>query len=241
MTKALLLCALAMVAVAALWSIQERPARAARGAAAPAPGRPALVRLSRAQLCVTEGTLEDLPAGRIGISVPKMRTVVAATTPPIAEARFTYLGPTDKTAPLASGQVRRQIGLKLRAENGCNLVYVMWRIEPESQLVVSVKHNPGQRVHAECGARGYRNIKARRAVPVPAIVPGSSHVLMAQLQGEELQVLADGVLGGEALSFDGPVGMRTDNGRFEVEFYGSAQMTPAVATRLPASCTGPEE
>ena len=33
---------------------------------------------------------------------------------------------------------------KLRAEDACNLVYVMWRIEPQSRLVVSVKRNPGQ-------------------------------------------------------------------------------------------------
>ena len=27
---------------------------------------------------------------------------------------------------------RRQVGLKLRARDGCNVVYVMWRIEPKA-------------------------------------------------------------------------------------------------------------
>jgi hypothetical protein len=64
---------------------------------------------------------------------------VNAPTPPFAEAHFTYLGSTGNEARLGSGELRRQFGLKLRAEDACNLVYAMWRIEPESKLVVSVK------------------------------------------------------------------------------------------------------
>ena len=60
-----------------------------------------------------------------------------------AEARFKYLGPTSQEARLGSGESRRQFGLRLRAQDPCNLVYAMWRIEPEPMLVVSVKRNPG--------------------------------------------------------------------------------------------------
>ena len=121
------------------------------------------VPVTRANLCVSEGTIEELPGQRLSVSVPKMRAYVNAYTQPVAEARFTYLGSTGNEAPLASGEMRRQFGLKLRAQDACNLVYAMWRIEPESKLVVSVKNNPGQHTSAQCGNRGYRNIKARRS------------------------------------------------------------------------------
>ena len=73
--------------------------------------------------------------------------------------------------PLASGEMRRQFGLKLRAEDACNLVYAMWRIEPESKLVVSVKSNPGQHTSAQCGNRGYQNIKPLHSSPLPSLRP----------------------------------------------------------------------
>jgi hypothetical protein len=57
----------------------------------------------------------------------------------------------------------------LRAEDACNLVYLMWRIEPESRLVVSVKRNPGQHASAECGNRGYQNVKPRYSAPIPSL------------------------------------------------------------------------
>ncbi len=46
---------------------------------------------------------------------------------------------------------------------------------------------------------------------------------MWALNGEELRVFADdkllweGSVGAEAVSFDGPVGIRSDNARFEIE------------------------
>src|SRR5579864_4251654 len=178
---------------------------------------PAMVRVPRERLCVTLGSIEPHPTGASLVRAAKMRAVLADQGPPTAELRFTYLGPTAETSVLGSGAVRRQVGLKLRAANGCNLVYVMWRIEPASELVVSIKSNPGQRTHAECGNRGYTNIKPRAARPVPGIVPGSNHLLRADLRGDALTVVADGavvwegVLGPQALAFDGPVGMRTDN------------------------------
>jgi hypothetical protein len=187
--------------------------------------------VSRANLCVTEGTIGELPGRRLSVSVPKMRAYVNAYTQPVAEVRFTYLGSTGNEAPLASGEMRRQFGLKLRAQDACNLVYAMWRIEPESKLVVSVKSNPGEHTSAQCGNRGYQNIKPRRSVPVPTLRSGDTHVLRAQMNGAEMQVFADnslvweGSVGQDALTFDGPVGIRSDNARLQIDLRTGKPIT----------------
>jgi len=103
-----------------------------------------LTTVGRSDLCVTEGAVEARQGQRLSVDVPKMRAYVTRRTAEVIEVRFTYLGATDKEARLGSGEMRRQFGLKLRAQDACNLVYAMWRIEPESKLVVSVKTNPGQ-------------------------------------------------------------------------------------------------
>jgi hypothetical protein len=156
-----------------------------------------------------------------------MRAVVAYATRPVAEAKFTYLGPTRKGKPLRSGVLRRQFGLKLLAQNGCNLVYAMWRIEPKQELVVSVKLNPGQTTNAECGTNGYHTIKPARDLNAPHLAVGESHTLRAEIEGNTLRVHIDGkltwegLLDRDALSLDGPSGLRTDNGRFNFEFLSS--------------------
>jgi hypothetical protein len=196
----------------------------ALGVAAGPPSGNKLSVVSRANLCVTEGAIEERAGGRLGVSVPKMRAYLNALTPQSVEADFTYLGSTGNEARLGSGELRRQFGLKLRAQDACNLVYAMWRIEPESKLVVSVKSNPGQHSSAECGNRGYRNIKPARSKPVPVLHPGQAHALRAEMNGAEMKVFADNVLvwegsvGPEAGSLEGPVGLRSDNARLEVEF-----------------------
>ena len=135
--------------------------------------------VSRADLCVTEGAIAERSGHGLSVTVAKMRAYLDARTPPSIEARFQYLGPTADEARLGSGELRRQFGLKLRAQDACNLVYAMWRIEPESKLVVSVKTNPGQHSSAECGNRGYQNIKPRRSSPLPSLHPGDAHSLRA--------------------------------------------------------------
>ena len=92
---------------------------------------PALQPVSRGDLCVTKGQIETGKGPHLLVSVPEMRAVVRHTTPPSASVAFTYRGPSRETKALGSGAVRRQIGLKLRAENGCNLVYAVWRIAPK--------------------------------------------------------------------------------------------------------------
>jgi hypothetical protein len=107
----------------------------------------------------------------------------------------------------------------LRAQSACNLVYAMWRFAPESRVVVSVKRNAGESISAQCGNRGYQNIKPQRSKPVPAIRPGDAHTLLAQFKGNHLQVSVDGAavwegdVGPEANGLEDPVGIRSDNVR----------------------------
>ena len=184
-----------------------------------------LARAPAARWRVTRGHVEALADGRARVREPKMRAVVDASDGNAAELRFIYLGASEGVAPLASGEVRRQVGLKLRAADGCNLLYVMWRIEPKAQLVVSIKRNPGQRTHRECGARGYRNLVARAGTQPAPLAPNMEHRLHAKLDGRILRVWADralaweGDVGDETLALRGPAGVRSDNAALELELY----------------------
>jgi hypothetical protein len=183
----------------------------------------ALVRAPAAAWRVTRGNIEPLAGGRARVREPKMRAVVPWSDGDEAELRFSYGGPSDGAAPLASGEVRKQIGIKLRAADGCNLLYVMWRVDGKTPIVVSLKRNPGQSTHRECGARGYRNLIARAGTPPAPLTAGVERRLHAKLDGLVLRVWVDRVLawegdvGAEAAALRGPAGVRSDNGRFDVE------------------------
>jgi hypothetical protein len=161
--------------------------------------------------------------GQFSILAPTFRAWLGQMPRPAIELEFIYRGPSSLAAPLASGELRRQIGVELRAQNACNVVYVMWHIAPASRLQVSVKSNPGQTSSAQCGDHGYTVLQPSASRPVAAVEPGQRHVVRAEVQGSLLQVLVDGVTswaGGlppAALAFDGPVGIRSDNGDFDVE------------------------
>jgi hypothetical protein len=183
------------------------------------------------RLCVTEGAFEPLPNGRLQVTVAKLRAVLAAPGGQAIEARFTYLGPTAETAPLRSGAVRRQFGLKLRAADGCNVIYAMWRFAPQPSLVVSVKSNPTLHESRACGTAGYRTIEPQRLASIEAPLIGTTHRLAAALSGDALRVRIDGRpvwegrLGAEALAADGPAGIRADNARLALELF-APQDTP---------------
>ena len=180
--------------------------------------------ITRADLCVTSGTVDRANGNRMRVDVPEMRAIATIATAPSAEIRFLYGGPTKRKTHLGSGQVRSQFGLKLRAQDPCNLVYVMWRIEPESELVVSVKRNPSQHTSAECHNHGYTNIKPTKSSPVPPLKAGESHTLRSEMKGPALRVYADnkqvweGDVGAEAAALEGPVGIRSDNVRLDFEY-----------------------
>ncbi len=206
-------------------------ARAAAGGPAPAP-------VDRQGLCVTLGEVRGLAGGRLAIDAPKVRAVVVADTTQAVEMRFRYLGSTAATAPLRSGEVRQQLGLKLLAADSCNLVYVMWRLGPPGKIVVSTKTNPGQHTNAECGTRGYRNVKPLGKSRVAEVAAGSSHSLRAELAGGYLRVWADGapawqgMLGHEIAELEGAVGLRTDNVRLELQLLAGGG-PPGPLSHLP--------
>ncbi len=193
--------------------------------ARPVGGQTDMKPVTHQYLCVTKGAIGTVAGPKLEVSEPEMRAIVTFPTKQHVEAHFTYLGHTKKDKPLGSGEIRRQFGLKLRAQNGCNLVYAMWRIEPKQELVVSVKSNPGQQTHAECGTNGYTNIAAEHSETLPPMRKGSRHTLRAMMEGSKMRVFADGKevwrgdVGAAALAFDGPVGVRTDNARFQFELF----------------------
>jgi hypothetical protein len=204
--------------------------------------------LRRDEICVTHGTIDTDPSGRLAISAPVVRAVSTRGIARAAELRFTLLGPSADAVPLGTGEMRRQLGLKLRAQNGCNLVYVMWRLEPKNALVVSIKSNPGMRTHAECGTHGYRNVVPARSTTIPEIRPGESHRLRAVLaaDADSLEVLIDGAsvwsgsLGPQAAGFDGPVGLRTDNVRLVAALCQASEVAGAEAPSTPCTPTKEE-
>jgi len=185
-------------------------------------------------LCVTENDLIQLPNQRLEVTAPKMRAYLMRQTRQLVEVRFEYVGQTDHVDPLGSGEIREQFGFKLRAADACNLVYVMWRFKKTPLLVVQVKRNPGMHTSDECGNHGYTTI-ATRSLAAPT--PGSSHKLRAKLDGSKLQVSVDGGdpwhvdVGTAALTFNGPVGIRSDNAHIRFKL-----LAPSGAT--PLSCSG---
>lgn len=99
----------------------------------------------------------------------------------------------------------------------------MWRVAPESKLVVSVKTNLGQQSSAECGNHGYQNIKPRFSSAIPSLAPGDAHQLRAEIRDQRLQAFVDerlvwqAPLGAAAAVLHGPVGLRSDNADLEFE------------------------
>lgn len=175
-------------------------------------------------LRLTEGTARP-EAGRVAIAEPSTRGIAPASSGDAAALDITYLGTTTETAQLASGAVRAQLGLKLRAQDSCNVIYVMWRIEPVSEIVVQLKRNAQATTHATCGTAGYERVPPGHQSTPPPLVPGSSHVLSAAITGDDLVVWADqtlvwrGTLPPEARALAGPAGFRTDNVRAELALH----------------------
>ncbi|MBZ4329295.1 hypothetical protein [Corallococcus sp. AS-1-12] len=210
--------------------MESAPSSSARALRAdPPPTKDGLVPVTRQRLHVTQGQVVNLQeeeqqdGTHFAIDGPRQRAVVPETTGDDVELRFTWLGATDEVVPLASGQHREQVGLKLRARDGCNLIYAMWRIAPSAGIVVQFKSNPDDRESGECGNSGYTTVRPRFMEPLERLSPGESHVLRARIDANVLTVYADGqrvwegLLPADALGLEGPVGMRTDNARVRFE------------------------
>jgi hypothetical protein len=182
--------------------------------------------VDRAHLEVTEGTVVRAgPHARLRTASAAMRATArdGGRHPTRARLRFTLVGDSDTTAPLGSGLVRRQIGLKLLAHDPCNLVYVMWRAYPDHAVAVYVKRNPGQTTSSECGNRGYTDVAT---IDLAGAADERAHVLEARIRrmtdgSAALAVYTDGALLTEltlpsdlAAGLDGPIGVRSDNGDY---------------------------
>ena len=174
---------------------------------------------------VPDGKIESAAGGRLMVSTKEMRATLKRPTEQNVTVKFSYLGPTKEVSRLGNGQVRSQFGIKLRGQDTCNIVYIMWHFAPDQKIAVSVKRNPGQRTHEECLDNGYiNNIKPRVSALAPPVHPDEPHTLTASMAGSNLTVTADdkvvwqGDLGPVALEFDGPVGLRSDNAHVVFDF-----------------------
>lgn len=187
------------------------------------PGPPPISSIPTGRFCPTSGRVDPLGPFAMKVNLGGMRGVVAGDRSGAAELAFTYRGPSTTTAPLANGSLRRQIGLRLRAQDTCNAIYVMWHVEPAPRVAVSVKRNPGQSTHAQCLDKGYINIRPTKELPRAPIEIGAPRTLRAEIDGTTLRVRTDGavtwegVLPPEANAFAGPAGIRSDNGEFDFE------------------------
>jgi hypothetical protein len=184
--------------------------------------------LRREDLDVTEGAIGQGADGMLTVDVAKMRAVAKIATGDNVVLRVRDRGPVADPAALGSGEMRRQIALKMRAQDPCNLLYVSWRIEPKSQVVVQLKIDPTMHTSADCENGGYRTIKARRSSPPPALNDGREHRMEAHLVGTDLTVVVDGrpvwegSVGDAVNALHGPVGIRSDNGRFDFALIAPA-------------------
>ena len=149
-----------------------------------------------------------------------------------ARLRFRYQGPANGD-DLSDGTFRRQLGLKLRAADGCNLIYVMWQERPERWLNILVKRNPGKDEHSECGTDGYHLVDALplppAKVPDPEGADKGEHELEAQTYRSGDSILLRVYIDGELVfgqwldpaltrGLEGPVGFRSDNARYSFQF-----------------------
>jgi hypothetical protein len=196
-----------------------------RTEAAPRDWKPTLdvATIAAADLCVTKGAVLGAT-----IEEPTVRGYARGAGGDAASLVFTYRGESFETRELAGGQARRQIGIKLRAQDSCNVVYVMWRLDPKPKLDVSVKLNPRNKTHEECGAGGYTKIRPHKKTFIPAFEYGKTHTLRAEIVGDELyawiddKLLFQGTLPAPARSLTGPAGIRSDNVKFDLVSLSAA-------------------
>jgi len=243
MTKLAVSTAAALVVLSAAWrGCDQSRARPGKRSAWWGWWRPAggsasggLAPVAPDAMCVTLGETRPLGGGRFAVEGSKVRGYGVRAAGRAAELRFVYRGPSKAVSRLGSGKVFHQLGLKLEAQDGCNVLYVMWRLEPATGVEVLVKKNPGQSVHSECGNRGYRKVKPSISRPVPALEPGSAHRLAAELTGTRLVARVDGEAVVEAdvgeLGFSGPAGFRTDNVEAELELLAGPSDSALRCTR----------
>jgi hypothetical protein len=184
-----------------------------------------------ASLCITHGSADT--SWLTSNVDPELRGYAPGSSGTSASLSFSAFGDTTPLIPLASGAIRRQICLKLRAADGCNLIYACWRLGT-SHVVVQVKSNPGMHDANACGVNGYSTMAAAWSTTVPTFLDGQPHSLAADLDGASLQVAVDGAsvwdgaIDPVALTVDGPVGIRSDNERWTGSLRGDIDCGAAL-------------
>jgi hypothetical protein len=167
---------------------------------------------ANAQVFVTNGKITQLSVAWYDITSSSSRADIDHNGNSM-ELVVKYLGPTVEQSLFADGTYQQQIGMKLRNQDGCNLVYVMRRLTPNPSIIVSVKSNPG--VSTTCGDKGYTMIKS---IPVPAPTVNSTFVLGASFENDKMTLRLDGRILwiGDVPSVNkGNAGIRTDNTRIQ--------------------------
>jgi hypothetical protein len=211
--------------------------------AAPAPSA-GWTAIGAPSLDVTEGALSPYgPNATLRTTSPAMRaeTLDGGRHSESARLWFRYLGESTTTVPLGSGLIRRDIGLKLRSANPCNLVYAMWHAFPDNAIEIQVKRNPGQTTSAQCGNRGYTTIATIPLGPGDGTADHGAHELLVQTSRVAGGALAMSVFinGGllrqltlpaaQTAGLEGPVGIRSDNGDYVFGLAGARGATAAVS------------
>jgi hypothetical protein len=185
----------------------------------------------RSDLRVSLGTISQTKSGYLTVVGPKERAVRTSGMHSEALLQFRYRGPSEKTAPLDSGAVIQQIGLKMRAMNTCNLLYIMWRIKPTEEIYIAIKRNPGKLTYEDCHANGYVVLDRVPLKPLGiTATTQTTHRLGASVTETAGRYAGEVTIDGRRIwsrgidaklisHINGPVGIRSDNGSFIFKLF----------------------
>jgi hypothetical protein len=186
--------------------------------------------VSPGALDVTSGKVKPLRSGLLQIDHNSVRAVQMGRWARNGKIRFESRGQTAELKPFKSGIVKEQIGLKLRAMDGCNLVYVMWTLHPKEEITVRTKENPNKTESEDCESDGYtlldtyrvpqkKSARNRRTSRLQAdfVSKGNRHHVLVYV--DNVRVLQVRIPHSFVSTVNGPVGLRSDNGRFRLRFW----------------------
>lgn len=173
----------------------------------------------RIKLIATEGKLIESPdkMDLYQVKDDRLRAKSLETPASGLEMTFTYQGKTAVAKNLKSGKPRVQLGCYLAAQNQCNLLYAMWRIEPEPGIFVQTKSNLNKSTHQECGNNGYTTVKPIFKKKIGAPTVNQNYRYSCELKGSTLTVKVDnekvwsGTVDLKNLDPKGYSGVRSDN------------------------------
>ena len=185
----------------------------------------------RSDLRVSLGSISQTKSGYLTVVGPKERAVRTSGEHSNAVLQFRYRGPSETISLLDSGSLVRQIGLKMRAMNTCNLLYVMWRIKPTEEIYIAIKRNPGKSKYKECLSRGYLQLGRVPLKPLGiTAATQKAHRLGASVTETDGRYTCAVTIDGRRVwsgkidakhisDIKGPAGIRSDNGSFIFKLF----------------------